>query len=110
MAAEQLAEAGVPVDVFEAKATVARKFLRAGIGGLNLTHSDAPAAFINRYSRGREWLAPWLDDFDAEALRDWPNTRVGKHERVDEVVIREALPVTMVGKLDRKALRQEVLG
>ena len=46
----------------------------------------------------------------AEALRDWLNTRVGKHERVDEVVIREALPVTMVGKLDRKALRQEVLG
>ena len=87
MAAEQLAEAGVPVDVFEAKATVARKFLRAGIGGLNLTHSDAPAAFINRYSRGREWLAPWLDDFDAEALRDWSRelgieTFVGSSGRV----------------------------
>ena len=87
MAAEQLAEAGGPVDVFEAKATVARKFLRAGIGGLNLTHSDAPAAFINRYSRGREWLAPWLDDFDAEALRDWSRelgieTFVGSSGRV----------------------------
>lgn len=46
----------------------------------------------------------------AEALRDWLNARVGKHERVDEVVIRKELPVTLVGKLDRKALRQEVLG
>ena len=46
----------------------------------------------------------------AEVLRDWLNARVGKHERVDEVVIRKELPVTMVGKLDRKALRQEVLG
>ncbi len=46
----------------------------------------------------------------AAALRDWLNARVGKHERVDEVVIRKELPVTMVGKLDRKALRQEVLG
>ncbi|GAB5348772.1 Long-chain-fatty-acid--CoA ligase [Alteriqipengyuania sp. 357] len=45
-----------------------------------------------------------------ESLRDWLNSRVGKHERVDEVVIRDELPVTMVGKLDRKALRQEVLG
>ena len=45
----------------------------------------------------------------AEALRDWLNSRVGKHERVDEVVIRKDLPVTMVGKLDRKALRAEVL-
>ncbi len=46
----------------------------------------------------------------AEELRDWLNSRVGKHERVDKVVIREELPVTMVGKLDRKALRAEVLG
>jgi len=45
----------------------------------------------------------------AEALRDWLNSRVGKHERVDEVVIRKDLPVTMVGKLDRKALRADVL-
>ncbi|MEL6878401.1 MAG: AMP-binding protein, partial [Pseudomonadota bacterium] len=45
----------------------------------------------------------------AEALRDWLNGRIGKHERVDEIVIRDELPKTMIGKLDRKALRAEVL-
>lgn len=45
----------------------------------------------------------------AEDLRDWLNDHVGKHERVDEVVIRESLPKTLIGKLDRKALRAEVL-
>ncbi len=45
----------------------------------------------------------------AEELRDWLNERVGKHERVDAVVIREELPKTIIGKLDRKALRAEVL-
>jgi long-chain acyl-CoA synthetase len=44
-----------------------------------------------------------------EALRDWLNTRLGKHERVDQVVVRGSLPKTMIGKLDRKALRAEVL-
>ena len=46
---------------------------------------------------------------DAATLKDWLNTRVGKHERVDQVVIRDALPRTIIGKLDRKALRAEVL-
>ncbi|MFC0589770.1 long-chain fatty acid--CoA ligase [Novosphingobium aquiterrae] len=44
-----------------------------------------------------------------ESLRDWLNSRLGKHERVDQVVVRESLPKTMIGKLDRKALRAEVL-
>ena len=43
-----------------------------------------------------------------EALRDWLNAKVGKHERVDQVVVREMLPKTMIGKLDRKALREEL--
>ena len=46
---------------------------------------------------------------DGEALAEWLNTRVGKHERVDRVVLRDELPKTMIGKLDRKALRAEVL-
>jgi long-chain acyl-CoA synthetase len=45
----------------------------------------------------------------AEALAQWLNGRIGKHERVDQVVVRDALPKTMIGKLDRKALRAEVL-
>jgi long-chain acyl-CoA synthetase len=44
-----------------------------------------------------------------ETLADWLNSRIGKHERVDAVVVRESLPKTMIGKLDRKALRAEVL-
>ena len=48
-------------------------------------------------------------DIDAETLVEWLNARVGKHERADQVVIREELPKTLVGKLDRKALRAEIL-
>jgi long-chain acyl-CoA synthetase len=45
---------------------------------------------------------------DAAAIKAWLNDRLGKHERVDEVVVRLSLPKTMVGKLDRKALRAEL--
>ncbi len=48
-------------------------------------------------------------EVNGEQLREWLNARVGKHERVAEVVIRDDLPKTMIGKLDRKALRAEVL-
>lgn len=44
-----------------------------------------------------------------EELADWLNAKIGKHERVDQVVIRDSLPKTMIGKLDRKTLRAEVL-
>lgn len=43
-----------------------------------------------------------------EALSAWLNAQLGKHERVDSVVVRTSLPKTMIGKLDRKALRAEV--
>ncbi len=45
----------------------------------------------------------------AEELANWLNAKIGKHERVDRVVVRESLPKTMIGKLDRKSLRAEVL-
>ena len=45
----------------------------------------------------------------AEELANWLNAKIGKHERVDMVVVRESLPKTMIGKLDRKSLRAEVL-
>ncbi|UOR16196.1 long-chain-fatty-acid--CoA ligase [Qipengyuania aquimaris] len=44
----------------------------------------------------------------AAELRKWLNKRVGKHERVEKVVLRDDLPKTIIGKLDRKALRAEV--
>ncbi len=49
-------------------------------------------------------------DASGDQLAEWMNVRVGKHERVESVVVREELPKTMIGKLDRKALRAEVFG
>ncbi|GAA3920169.1 TIGR03862 family flavoprotein [Luteimonas lutimaris] len=71
MAAEVARAAGVEVDLFEGKGSVGRKFLIAGKGGLNLTHSEPMPGFARRY-RGREReVAGWLRDFDADALRAW---------------------------------------
>src|SRR5690606_33413770 len=73
MAAETLADAGLRVDVYDAMPSVGRKFLLAGRGGLNLTHSEPPAAFLSRYGARAEQVAPWLEQFDAAALRQWAN-------------------------------------
>ena len=71
IAAEVACAAGVEVDLFECKGSVGRKFLIAGKGGLNLTHSELMPGFARRY-RGREReVAGWLRDFDADALRAW---------------------------------------
>ena len=69
-----------------------------------------PDDYKGEVPRAYATLQPDAKAPSAEALRDWLNARVGKHERVDEIVLRDELPVTMVGKLDRKALRKEVLG
>lgn len=71
MAAEVLAEAGVRVEVFDAMPSVGRKFLLAGVGGMNITHSEARAPFLSRYGKRADTLAPLIDAFDNEALRAW---------------------------------------
>ena len=71
MAAEVLSQAGVAVDLFDAMPSVGRKFLLAGRGGLNLTHSEPPAAFLQRYGDRSEDLRPAIDAFDAQAVRAW---------------------------------------
>ncbi|KAA3654658.1 MAG: TIGR03862 family flavoprotein [Proteobacteria bacterium] len=71
MAAEVLACAGRAVDVFERMPTVGRKLLMAGRGGLNITHAEAAPAFLDRYSAGREALAPFIADFGPDAIRAW---------------------------------------
>jgi uncharacterized flavoprotein (TIGR03862 family) len=71
MAAECAATAGASVDLFEHKPSVGRKFLVAGKGGLNLTHSDPFARFVARYGARAEPVAAWLRAFDADALRAW---------------------------------------
>ena len=87
MAAEAALQAGQPVDLFEAKGSVGRKFLIAGKGGLNLTHSEAPERFCLRYGPGASLVSDWLRGFDAEALREWARvlgveTFVGSSGRV----------------------------
>ncbi len=71
MAAEVLSLAGVAVDVFERMPTPGRKLLMAGRGGLNITHAEPAPAFIERYSAGRDALAPLIERFDATAIRNW---------------------------------------
>ncbi len=71
MAAEVLCEAGVEVDLYDAMPSVARKFLLAGRGGLNLTHSEATDRFVTRYGARRDEVARWLADFGPTELRAW---------------------------------------
>jgi uncharacterized flavoprotein (TIGR03862 family) len=71
MAAEVLRAAGVEVDLYDAMASVGRKFLLAGKGGLNLTHSEDFAPFVGRYAERAAAVEPWLRRFDGPALRDW---------------------------------------
>jgi len=71
MAAESARAAGAEVDVYDWLGSVGRKFLIAGKGGLNLTHSEDPAAFVARYGERRAEVGRWLAHFDAAALREW---------------------------------------
>jgi uncharacterized flavoprotein (TIGR03862 family) len=71
MAAEVLSAAGRQVDVFDAMPSVGRKFLLAGRGGLNLTHSEAPDLFLSRYGNHRKEVGHWLEEFGPPQLRAW---------------------------------------
>ena len=71
MAAETLIGSGAQVTVYDAKASVGRKFLRAGVGGLNLTHSESFEPFLNRYAARRPQLEPMLKAFGPEDVRTW---------------------------------------
>ena len=70
MAAEHLALAGYRVELFDAMPSVGRKFLRAGVGGLNLTHSEAFELFAARYSEP-ERVRSWLMSFTPTQIQDW---------------------------------------
>lgn len=71
MAAEVLAQGGVSVTVYDAMPSAGRKFLMAGRGGLNLTHSEPLPAFLARYREARPHLAAAIEAFPPQALRDW---------------------------------------
>ncbi len=71
MAAEVLGQAGVNVDLYDAMPSVGRKFLLAGVGGMNITHAEDYAAFVSRYAERASDLRPLLDAFTPDALREW---------------------------------------
>jgi len=69
------------------------------IGVPDAYRGEAPRAYVTLHEGAAA---------TGEALADWLNRQLGKHERVDSVVVRDSLPKTMIGKLDRKALRAEL--
>ncbi|OUL94065.1 TIGR03862 family flavoprotein [Paraburkholderia hospita] len=71
MAAEALASGGARVDVYDAMPSVGRKFLMAGKGGMNITHSEPIEPFLGRYGKRRADIAPLLGVFGPHALRAW---------------------------------------
>ncbi|WP_241678225.1 TIGR03862 family flavoprotein [Pseudomonas kitaguniensis] len=71
MAAEVLSQAGVRVDLYDGMPSVGRKFLLAGVGGMNITHSEAYPAFVSRYAERAPHVAPLVRAFGAEALCEW---------------------------------------
>jgi uncharacterized flavoprotein (TIGR03862 family) len=87
MAAEVIAQSGARVTIYDAMPSAGRKFLMAGRGGLNLTHSEALPAFLARYGTATRHLAPAIDAVSPEAVRTWSEvlgqpTFVGSSGRV----------------------------
>ncbi|MBU0653872.1 MAG: TIGR03862 family flavoprotein [Gammaproteobacteria bacterium] len=111
MAAEQLVDAGYAVDLYDAMPTVGRKFLLAGIGGLNITHAEPFGAFCQRYAERQAHLQPLLENFGADELRQWCTdlgieTFVGTSGRVFPKEMKAApLLRAWLARLKRKGLR-----
>src|SRR5688572_22960105 len=87
MAAEVLAQGGAAVTIYDAMPSAGRKFLMAGRGGLNLTHSEPLSAFLARYGHATSHLSAAIDAFPPQVLRDWSEalgqpTFVGSSGRV----------------------------
>jgi len=87
MAADVLSRAGMKIDLYDAMPSLGRKFLLAGIGGLNITHSESYEIFCTRYGDRQQPLQPALDRFPPGALRAWVHelgvdTFVGSSGRV----------------------------
>jgi uncharacterized flavoprotein (TIGR03862 family) len=87
IAAEVLAQSGARVTIYDAMPSAGRKFLMAGRGGLNLTHSEALPEFLTRYGAAKLHLAPSIEAFPPDALRTWSEalgqpTFVGSSGRV----------------------------
>ncbi len=95
MAGETLSRAGLPVDLYEAMPSAGRKFLVAGKGGLNLTHSEPFEQFLERYGSRRAQFEPLLQAFGPAEMRAWAKdlgveTFIGSSGRVFPVGMKSA--------------------
>ena len=87
MAAEVLSRGNTQVELFDAMPSLGRKFLLAGVGGMNITHAEPFAPFLSRYGAREAELKPLLDAFPPATLREWIHglgieTFVGSSNRV----------------------------
>ncbi len=87
MAAQAAVDRGLQVHVFDGMRSAGRKFLLAGVGGLNLTHAEPLPAFTGRYGTRSDVMRPWLQACGPEHLRSWAaalgvSTFVGSSQRV----------------------------
>lgn len=71
IAAEVIAQAGYSVSLYDAMPSVGRKFLLAGVGGMNITHSELPQKFLTRYGQAAPVLKPYIEGFSPDQLRNW---------------------------------------
>ncbi len=114
MAAESAAEQGAQVDLYDAMASIGRKFLLAGRGGLNLTHSEPNEAFLSRYGTRRADLEPFITAFGPDALRQWARelgieTFVGTSGRVFPSDLKSApLLRTWLRRLRQRGVRMHM--
>ncbi|MBC3862700.1 TIGR03862 family flavoprotein [Undibacterium jejuense] len=95
MAADVLSAKGIRVDLYDAMPTVGRKFLLAGKGGMNLTHSEEFSTFLSRYGNRAANLQKMLQNFDGKAVREWAQglgieTFIGSSGRVFPVDMKAA--------------------
>ncbi len=111
MVAEILASAGHSVIIYDRMPSLGRKFLMAGRGGLNLTHSENIENFINRYGAASTWIAPYINAFPPSALRAWceglgQETFIGSSGRVFPRSMKAApLLRAWLQRLDRLGVR-----
>ena len=110
-AADLLSRRGLTVEIAEQMRAPARKFLLAGRGGLNITHSEPLPDFVNRYREAKPFLEPYLQSFPPQTLRQWchelgSETFVGSSGRVFPTAMKASpLLRALMQRLDRNGAR-----
>ncbi|ADZ71960.1 TIGR03862 family flavoprotein [Polymorphum gilvum] len=110
IAADRLSELGLAVEIRDRMPSPARKFLLAGRGGLNLTHSEPLDVFLGRYREAAPTLEPAIRAFDPDALRAWcaglgQETFVGSSGRVFPVAMKTSpLLRALLGRLASRGI------